>query len=96
MKKRLLKDSTISEEGTNMKKCYACNGEMEKGVELIITNGKTIPQEIMKCNKCGKAIVSSEEYERVRKELHPSIFSWIKSLFKVDTECVEIFKGRVL
>ena len=35
-------------------KCYNCNSQMEKGVELIISKGRTIPQEIIKCNKCGK------------------------------------------
>lgn len=81
---------------SNKMKCYKCNGQMEKGVELIISKGKTIPQEIMKCKKCGNVIVSSDEYERVRKELHPSIFGRIKNLFKVDTELVELFKGKVL
>ena len=79
-----------------MEKCYSCSGQMEKGVELIISKGRTIPQEIMKCKKCGKAIVSSDEYERVRKELHPSIFSRVKNLFKVNTEFVDISKGKVL
>jgi len=103
MAKYLKKTSHISQlRGVNMAKrgdsgkCYSCSGKMEKGVELIITKGKTIPQEILKCTKCGKGIVSSDEYERVRKELHPSIFSQIKNIFKADTECVEIFKGKVL
>ena len=69
---------------------------MEKGVELVISKSKIIPQETMKCNSCGKAIVSADEYEKVRKELHPSIFSRIKSLFKVHTEFVDISKGKIL
>lgn len=70
---------------------------MENAVELIISNGKTIPQEIMKCSRCGKATVSSDEYERVRKELHPSVFSRIKYMFKkMDTEFIEISKGKIL
>jgi hypothetical protein len=76
-------------------KCYVCNGKMETGVELIIHKGKTIPQEIMKCSHCGNAIVSSDEYERVRKELHPSILERIRCLFKGNTEFIE-FKGKVL
>ena len=44
---------------------------MENEVELIISNGKTIPQKVMKCNKCGKFIVSSDgdnsEWEDTRK-----------------------------
>lgn len=77
-------------------RCYNCNGQMENGVELIISKGKTIPQEVMKCAKCGKASVSIDEYERVRKELCPSIFSRIKNMFKVNAEIVDIFKGKVL
>ncbi len=79
-----------------MKTCYSCNGKMEKGVELIISKGKTIPQEVMKCIKCGKATVSADEYEKVRKQLHPSIFSRIKNFFKSKTEIVDLFKGKVL
>jgi uncharacterized Zn finger protein len=79
-----------------MRKCPFCGWQMEKGVELIISRGKTIPQEIMKCTECGKGVVNADEYERVRKELHPSLFSRIKNIFKIDTEVVEIFKGRVL
>jgi len=77
-------------------KCYACGGLMEEGVELIIFRGKTIPQTVKKCKECGKAIVSANEYERVRRELNPSIFSRIKNLFKFDKEFVEISKGKIL
>lgn len=69
---------------------------MEKGVELVISKGRTIPQKIMKCIKCGKAVVNSDEYERVRKELNPSLFSRIKSLFHISPEFVEISKGKIL
>jgi len=79
-----------------MEKCYLCGGQTEKGVELIISRGKTIPQEVIKCIKCGKSIVSSDEYERVRKELHPSILDRIKNLFNADTKFVDIFRGKVL
>lgn len=79
-----------------MERCPHCNGKIEPGVELIIVNGRTIPQKIMKCTKCGKAIVDSEEYERVRKELHPSLLDRIKNLFRTDVELVELFKGKVL
>ena len=77
-------------------KCYSCKGEMEEEVELIISKGKTIPQNILKCKSCGKAIVSSEEYEKIRKELHPSFFKRIKNIFKSQIEFVEGFKGKVL
>ena len=44
---------------------------MEEGVELIISKGKTIPQNVKRCAKCGNTIVSIDEYEKARKELHP-------------------------
>ncbi|MBS3163392.1 DUF4042 domain-containing protein [Candidatus Woesearchaeota archaeon] len=79
-----------------MERCYSCKGKMEEGIELIIYNGKTLSQQVMKCVKCGKAVVSSEEYERIRKELHPSIINRIKSLFKNNIEFISIAKGKVL
>ncbi len=79
-----------------MRKCYACGSKMETDVELIICKGKTIPQEIIRCANCGKSIVKSDEYERVRKELHPSIFAAIKGFFRPDAEFVDLFKGKVL
>ncbi|MCX6706897.1 MAG: hypothetical protein NT001_02030 [Candidatus Woesearchaeota archaeon] len=69
---------------------------MEKSIELIISKGRTIPQKIARCNKCGKAIVSSDEYEKVRKELHPSLLSRVRNLFKINPEFVDISKGRML
>ncbi len=77
-------------------KCYNCGSSMEDAVELVIVKGKSIPQQIKKCNKCGRGIVNINEYERVRRDLHPNIFTRIKNCFKVDTEVVELFKGRVL
>jgi len=56
---------------------------MEKTVELVISKGKTIPQEIQKCRECGKAIVDADEYEKVRKKLHSSIFTRVKNFFSV-------------
>lgn len=79
-----------------MERCYSCKGKMEEGVELIIYKGKTISQQVMKCVKCGKAVVSPEEYERIRKELHPSIASRIKNLFKHNIKFISIAKGKVL
>jgi len=77
--------------------CYNCNGKMEKCVELIIVKGKTVPQTVKKCSKCNTAVVDIDEYERVRKELHPSFAHRIKTLFKGNsTQFVEILKGKVL
>ncbi|MBS3143087.1 hypothetical protein J4464_06890 [Candidatus Woesearchaeota archaeon] len=69
---------------------------MKKSVDLIIHSGRTIPQRALKCVSCGKSTVSMEEYERVRKVLHPSLFDKIRSFFKPSTEAVDLFKGRVL
>jgi len=69
-----------------LKKCYNCESQMEKGVELIISKGKTIPQKIMKCNKCGKAIVSSDEYEKVRKEYFKNYDKLVKDIGVINNE----------
>lgn len=58
--------------------CYKCNGIMKKDTELITCNGKTISQNVKRCVKCHEFIVSIDEYERVRKELYPSLLTRIK------------------
>lgn len=68
-----------------MEGCYSCKGKMEEGVELIIYKRKTLSQQVMKCIKCGKAVVSPKEYECIRKELQPSIVNRIKSIPKGTT-----------
>lgn len=95
-KKKVDKMAQRGKSSDSSTKCYNCGGSMEDAVELIIVKGKTIPQQIKKCNKCGEGIVSINEYERVRRELHPNIFTRIKDCFKVDPEVVELFKGKVL
>ena len=56
-----------------VKKCYLCKGNLEESVELIIHRGKTIPLSILKCIKCGEATSSLDDYEKVRREIHPTI-----------------------
>lgn len=77
-------------------KCYNCGNVVKDSIELIIIKGKTIPQSIKKCDKCGKATVSFNEYEEVRKKIHPSIFTRIKNFFKTDFKFVDIHKGKLL
>jgi len=52
-----------------MNKCYICGGKMKKITSKITVHGKSAIQNVTKCNSCGKGIVSSEEYERARKQL---------------------------
>lgn len=61
-------------------KCYKCGGKLEQHVELIVHNGKTIPQNVLSCVKCGTAITHINEYEKTRKLLHLSFMRRIKSL----------------
>ena len=79
-----------------MIKCYKCGGKMENHVELIINKGKTIPQEVQKCRKCGTTVVHINEYERVRKQIHPSFLNRIKSVFSNKIEITDINKGKIL
>ena len=69
---------------------------MKLGVELIIHKGRTIPQNVKKCVKCGKAISSLDEYEKVRKIIRPNLIERVKSFFSDKIECVDILKGKVL
>jgi ribosomal protein S27AE len=69
---------------------------MKEDTALIVHNGKTIAERVQKCSHCGESVVSADEYERVRKELHPSIFGRIKSIIKGDVQFVELSKGKIL
>jgi uncharacterized Zn finger protein len=78
-------------------KCYKCNGKLEQHVELIIHEGKTIPQNVMKCVKCGTTITHIDDYEKTRKQMHPSLVRRIKSyIFGGTAEFVDLSKGKVL
>lgn len=78
-------------------KCYKCGGKLEQNTELIINNGKTIPQKILKCVKCGTAVTHIDDYEKTRKQIHPSFIERIKNLiFGSKTDFVELTKGKVL
>ena len=78
-------------------KCYKCHGKLEQHVELIIHNGKTIPQNVFKCVKCGTTITHIDEYEKTRKKIHPSFIKRIKDLvFSGKTDIVDVSKGRIL
>ncbi len=78
-------------------KCYKCNGKLEENTELIIHNGKTIPQKILKCVKCGTSVTHIDDYEKTRKQLHPSFTERIKNLiFGGKTDFIDLSKGKVL
>jgi len=78
-------------------KCYKCNRRLEESTELIIHNGRTIPQRILKCAKCGTAVTHINEYEKTRKQIHPSIIEKIKSfIFGGKTDFIDLAKGKVL
>ena len=78
-------------------KCYKCKGNTEESVDLIIHNGKTHTQRVMKCKHCGNSVVSINEYEKIRKEIYPSLFAKLKSFFKSnDTKIVDLLDGKIL
>ncbi len=78
-------------------KCYKCNGVLERNTELIIHNGKTIPQKILKCAKCGTSVTHIDDYEKTRKQIHPTFMERIKNLFSIGkTDFVELSKGKIL
>lgn len=79
-----------------MEKCYSCGAKLEESVDLLVHKGKTIPQRIQRCIKCGKSVVHINEYEKIRSQLHPSFTKRIKGIFSSKTEFVDILKGKLL
>jgi len=78
-------------------KCYKCKGNLQESVELIIHSGRTIPQKVLKCFKCGTAITHINDYEQTRKQLHKSFIERIKAfIFGGRTDFIELTKGKVL
>ena len=77
--------------------CGFCGGSLIETKDTITIKGKTILQSVRKCGKCGESFVGINEYERVRRELHPSFLSRIKHLFAGDSsEVGSLLKGKVL
>jgi len=78
-------------------KCYKCGSKLGEATELIIHNGRSIPQKILKCNKCGTTLTHIDDYEKTRKQLHPSFIERIKRfLFGGRTDFIDLSKGKVL
>lgn len=77
-------------------RCYNCGSPIKEKVELILVKGKSIPQKVKKCGECGKSTVSLDEYERIRKEIHPHLLTKIKGFFKTNLKSVDVHKGKVL
>lgn len=69
---------------------------MEEQTELIICNGKTIPQKIMKCIKCGGAVTHINDYEKTRKQIHPTFAERVKNICNGKIDFVEVSKGKIL
>ena len=77
-------------------RCYKCGGKLEQHMELIIHNGKTVPQRILRCMKCGKAVTHIDDYEKTRKQIHPSFIGRIRGFFGNKTYFIDLSKGKVL
>jgi len=77
-------------------KCVLCNGKLEDSKKLIIKNGRSSTINIEQCAKCGHSF--SNLYERVRKELNPTILDKIKGFFNNPSriESLSFFRGKVL
>jgi len=67
---------------------------MKKDTEPITYKGRVVYQQVMRCSKCNEIVVSADEYERVRKELHPSLITRIKRLLFSKDSCLS--EGKVL
>ncbi|MBU0980134.1 MAG: hypothetical protein KJ709_04980 [Nanoarchaeota archaeon] len=69
---------------------------MEEKVELIIHNGRVIPQKVRLNKVTNRYVISGSEYEELRKKIHPSFLQKIKYLFKSETCFVDLNKGKLL
>lgn len=78
------------------KGCDFCGGKLIETKDIVISKGKSIPIEVKECQKCGEAFSSLKETERVRKEIHPSLWTQIKNCFSSSSTEIEFFKGKVL
>ncbi|MBU0627797.1 MAG: hypothetical protein KKC75_01285 [Nanoarchaeota archaeon] len=76
--------------------CDFCKGNLVETKDIVMSGGKSIPIEVLECKKCGETFSSLKEAERVRKELHPSLWAKIKGCFISPTHEIEFFKGKVL
>ncbi|MBW2966226.1 hypothetical protein KY342_03935 [Candidatus Woesearchaeota archaeon] len=76
--------------------CDFCGGKLIETKDIVMSKGKSVPINVKECQKCGETFSSLKETERVRKELHPSLWSRIKNFFSSPTTEVEFFKGKVL
>lgn len=76
--------------------CDFCGGTLIETKDIVMSKGKSIPINVRECKKCGETFSSLKEVERVRKELHPSLWARIKNCFISPSTEIEFFKGKVL
>lgn len=76
--------------------CDFCGGKLIETKDIVISKGKSIPIAVKECQKCGETFSSLKESERVRKEMHPSLWTQIKNCFGSSSNEIEFFKGKVL
>jgi len=81
---------------SSTKECYFCGGKLVEKAELIIVIKNSIVSKVKKCTKCSEGVVTPQEYEKVRKDIHPGLLTKIKRLFKPKIEFVDLFDGRLL
>lgn len=60
---------------------------------MFVYKGKTYTHKVIK--KDGFWVVDGKEYERVRKEMHPSLWQRMKNLVNGQTE-TDLTKGKLL
>lgn len=80
-----------------LKKCYKCKStNLEHKKNFISLNGKTSEINVLECQKCGETYSAMDETEKVRKQLHPSIFNRISSFLSFKHKGLSMFRDRIL
>ncbi len=104
MKNNILKGNkkslnSFKDKQINMKKeaCNSCGCELVNKKELVISNGKSVSIDVQECKKCGESFATLKETERVRRVLHPSLWTRIKAFFGTSSNTnIAFLKGKVL
>ena len=83
-----------------LKRCYKCKSTNLKSKKNLVTLGNKFSEiNVLECQKCGETYSTMDETERIRKILHPNIFTkiinWFESLSK-QSKNMSIFKDKIL
>ena len=78
-------------------KCPECNTEMKTVIELVVSNGNSMPLEILKCPKCDFKSTKLENLDKLKKQFRPTMLDKFKKCFSSENfKVIELTKGKLL